>query len=90
MSLPSKSISQDEDGRLRINQAASNVAHAKVTVTDAGETELTAGLANRRKLIIKPLRTGPILIGPGVTFTSDPPDSIEPKAPLCGKSSSLF
>ncbi len=58
MSLPSKSISLDEDGRLRINQAASNVKHAQVTVDDAGETELTAGLTNRRRLIIKPLRTG--------------------------------
>ena len=60
MSLPSKSISLDEDGRLRINQAASKVANAKVTVhgdQESDETELTAGLTKRRKLIIKPLRT---------------------------------
>ncbi len=61
MSLPSKSISLDEDGRLRINQAASKVKHAKVTVTGAtetDETELTTGFASRRKLVIKPVRTG--------------------------------
>jgi hypothetical protein len=46
----------DPQGRVRINKAGSIVKHAKINV-GASEMELTAGLANRRWLIIKPLRS---------------------------------
>ena len=53
----SKALSIDEDGRVRISQAAPRIAHAKKTVGGA-YVKLTAGLPNRRKLYIKPVRTG--------------------------------
>lgn len=57
MTLHSKAVSLDEDGRLRINRAASAVDHAQF---DAGDTQvkLETGLANRRVLAIKPVRSG--------------------------------
>lgn len=66
--LPTTALPLDANGRVRINQANPEVKHAKISV-GASEVELTAGLANRRKLIIKPVRTGEtarrfILIGP--------------------------
>lgn len=67
-SLPTKAASLDANGRVRINQANPGVKHAQIGV-GATEVELTAGLANRRKLLIKPVRTGEtdrrfIVIGP--------------------------
>lgn len=56
--FPSKAISLDEDGRLRINRAAPKIKHAQITVTTT-ETKLQTGLANRRTLIIKPVQSGP-------------------------------
>ncbi len=55
--LHSKAISLDEDGRLRINRAAPKIKHAKIVVTTT-EIKLETGLANRRTLIIKPVRSG--------------------------------
>lgn len=67
-SLPTKALPLDANGRVRVNQANPAVKHAQISV-GASEVELTAGLANRRRLLIKPVRTGEtarrfILIGP--------------------------
>jgi hypothetical protein len=66
--LPTKAVPLDANGRVRINQANPAVKHAQISV-GATEVELTAGLAHRRKLLIKPVRTGEtarrfIVIGP--------------------------
>jgi hypothetical protein len=73
--LPTSAISLDEDGRVRINRAGSAVKHAQFNV-GATQVELTAGLANRRTLIIKPVRVGGslkrfIMIGPSGFTTAD-------------------
>jgi len=57
ITFPSKAISLDEDGRLRINRAAPKIKHAQITVTTT-EVKLQTGLNNRRTLIIKPVRSG--------------------------------
>ncbi len=67
-SLPTKALPLDATGRVRINQANPAAKHAQISV-GATEVELTTGLANRRKLLIKPVRTGEsvpefIVIGP--------------------------
>ncbi len=71
---PSKAVPLDTNARVCINQANPAVKHTKISV-GATEVELTAGLANRRKLLIKPVRTGNadrrfILIGP-TAFDTD-------------------
>lgn len=71
MSVASKAFSLDEDGRLRINQAAPKVKQAAKSIGDT-QVLLETGLSNRRKLHIKPLQSGTdpdrprrwILIGP--------------------------
>ena len=57
MTLPNKAISLDEDGRLRINRAAPKIKHAQKSVGTT-EVKLETGLTNRRKLYIKPVRSG--------------------------------
>lgn len=56
MTLSSKAFPLDKTGRVRITRAGSVVRHAQLSVGDT-EVELTAGLANRRFLLIKPVRT---------------------------------
>ena len=58
MSVAGKSFSLDEDGRLRINQAAPKVKQAAKSIGDT-QVLLETGLTNRRKLYIKPLRSDP-------------------------------
>lgn len=57
MTLHSDSVSLDEDGRVRINRACPAVRHAQFSVGDT-QVRLETGLAHRRTLIIKPLRSG--------------------------------
>jgi len=57
MTLHSTSVSLDEDGRVRINRACPAVKHAQFSVGDT-QVKLETGLAHRRTLIIKPLRSG--------------------------------
>ncbi len=57
MTLHSDSVSLDEDGRVRFNRACPAVKHAQFSVGDT-QVKLDAGLANRRVLLIKPVRSG--------------------------------
>lgn len=57
MTLHSDSVSLDEDGRVRINLACPAVEHAPFFVGDT-QVKLETGLAHRRTLIIKPVRSG--------------------------------
>ncbi len=57
MTLHSTSVSLDEDGRVRINRACPAVKHAQFSVGDT-QVKLETGLAHRRTLIIKPVRSG--------------------------------
>ncbi len=57
MTLHSDSVSLDEDGRVRINRACPAVKHAQFSVGDT-QVKLETGLAHRRTLIIKPVRSG--------------------------------
>ena len=78
MSVASTSFSLDEDGRLRINQAAPKVTHAAKSI-GATQVILETGLTNRRKLYIKPLQSGTdptrprrwIVIGPSGFDTAE-------------------
>ncbi len=57
MTLHSDSVSLDEDGRVRINRACPAVKHAQFSVGNT-QVKLETGLANRRMLAIKPVRSG--------------------------------
>jgi hypothetical protein len=57
MTLHSTAVSLDEDGRMRINRACPAVKHAQFSVGDT-QVKLETGLAHRRTLIIKPVRSG--------------------------------
>ena len=57
MSTASKAFGKGGNGRVGINVAGSAVKHGQVAV-GSSEVELTAGLANRRYLWIKPVATG--------------------------------
>ena len=75
MNFPTKAFEISGHGRVQLCQAASIVKQASLTVGST-EVELTAGLAHRRLLYVKPLATDAdqerfIRVGPSGFSTDD-------------------